>query len=389
MYKIRIDKDRLNELSKLYLKKYKDNLRQEINGFLCGGSDFTFTKFTREKPARKFIMKVDSSKSSFTTTFLQECNDPNKTLLDDLLIGDITRQLEIIEWIENNCSLPFEKLTADKANKLGYVDGQQVDDFNSIMHKIFVERSFEGDKKSVYALALDKDEFVKDLGIRICPYCGRSYIYRVEKQGKNGMVSVKPQLDHFLPKSSYPFLGMNFYNLIPCCTQCNMAPCKLDNDPLDDAKKRVAHLIYPYDFDNNKVRFFYQMKSPDTYKPESFDVMVGYKDKDLKKGYNGFLAIDKLYAGHSVEVCNMHLKARAFGSATNGFYKGLGMNGGVPLTTFVQAVLGFNLNQVEENRQLMYKFYRDTFMQMLNRSTKLASIYYVDFEGKEIVVSLK
>ena len=388
MYKISFDKDDLDKLAKLYLKKYKVKLRQEINGFLGGGSDFTYTHSTREKPARKFILRVDSSKNSFTTKFLQECDDPNKTLLDDLLVGDITKQLDIIDWVEKNCPMPFDKLTADKANKLGYIDGQEVDDFNYIMHKIFVERSFDGDSSSVFALPLDKDAFVKDLGIRICPYCGRSYIYRVEKQGKKGMVAVKPQLDHFLPKSSYPFLGMNFYNLIPCCTQCNMAPCKVDNDPLDNARKRVAHLMYPYDFDSTKVRFIYQMKSPDTYKPESFDVMVGYKDKDLKKGYNGFLAIDKLYAGHSVEVCNMHLRARAFGSAVNGFYKGLGMKG-VYLHNYAQAVLGFNLNVVEESRQLMYKFYRDTFMQMLNKPTKPATTYYVDFEGKEILVSLK
>ena len=50
-----------------------------------------------------------------------------------------------------------------------------------------------------------------------------------------------------------------------------------------------------------------------------------------------------------------------------------------------QGVLGFNLNGVEERRQLMYKFKKDIFLQMLGRKS-IPATYYVDWEDKEIVV---
>ena len=178
---------------------------------------------------------------------------------------------------------------------------------------------------------------------------------------------------------------MNFFNLIPCCTQCNMAPCKVDNDPLDAAKQQVVYLMHPYDFDERRVRFIYQIKAPDTYTPGSYDVMVGYDNKDLKKGYNEFLALDKLYADHNVEVCNMFLRARAFKVAMNGLYKGIGI-GKLPVVLLAQAVLGFNLNENEERRQLMYKFRKDTFLQMVGHKHILSITYLVDWKGKELSV---
>lgn len=386
MYKIKIDDSQKCSLSGNYLKKYKEKLREEIQGFLDGKEDFVFKRSVGTSDKKTFTFKVCSNPKSFTCQFLEECFDPKKTLLDDLLTGDVNAQIAVINRVYQKNPANLEKLTAAKARQLGYSDGDVVDDFNTIMNEIFAKRSFEG-QDAVHALPLDKDEFVKNLEIRICPYCGRSYIYRVVKQGKNGDVSVKPQLDHFLPKSDYPFLGMNFFNLIPCCTQCNMAPCKVDNDPLDGNRKRIVHLMHPYDFDDTKARFFYQMNAPDTYKPESYDVMVGYENKDLKKGYNGFLALDKLYAGHNIEVCNMFLRARAFSVATNGLYSGLGL-GKASVSLLAQAVLGFNLNEIEERRQLMYKFWKDTFLQMAGKKHIPAITYLVDWEGKEISITV-
>lgn len=386
MYRIRIDKCIKDVLTRKYLAKYKGGLRKEIKGFLNGGASFVFSHTTSEKTPRKFILKVDKTKKSFTTRFLEECVDPQKTLLDDLLVGDVAAQLRILQRVKSDSLENFNKLTGGKANRLHYNDGDEVDDFNAIMHEIFVKRSFEGEKTAVYAKPLDKDEFVKNLGIRICPYCGRAYIYRVVKKGKKGDVTVKPQLDHFLPKSNYPFLAMNFFNLIPCCTQCNMAPCKVDNDPLDYSKLQVTYLMHPYDFDETMVRFIYEMKAPDTYKPESFDVLVGYQSKDYKTGYNGFFALDKLYAGHTVEVCNMFWRRRALQAAVKGFYKGFGIQ--VPAAVMAQGVLGFNLNGIEERRQLMYKFKKDTLLQMMGNRSIAVKNYYADRKGKEITVKI-
>ena len=388
MYRIWIDKSKLSVLASNYLQKYKDKLREEINGFLSGDTAFLFKQTVgRDNTKKTFTIKVCDNPKSFACQFLEECVDPTNKLLDDLLIGDINAQIAVIQRVLIDNPSHLEKLTATKVTKLGYNDGDVIDDFNAILYEIFVTRSFDGGERCVNAQPLDKDEFVKNLGIRICPYCGRSYIYRVEKKGKDGNVAVKPQLDHFLPKRYYPFLAMNFFNLIPCCTQCNLAPCKVDNDPLESSKHKVAYLMHPYAFDETMIRFIYQINAPDTYRPESYDIMLGYKDRDLKHGYNEFLAIDKLYAGHNVEVCNMFLRARALRTAYNGFYKGIGIQG-APIGLFARGVLGFNLSVFEESRQLMYKLQKDTFLQMTKKGSEKKDSYFVDWKGMELSVSI-
>ena len=91
------------------------------------------------------------------------------TLLDDLLTGNVQVQTAIIKRILENDEEHFNRLTVEKAKRLKYKNGAVVDDFNTIMNEIFVKRSFNGDNP-VLAEPLDKDDFVKKLGIRICPY---------------------------------------------------------------------------------------------------------------------------------------------------------------------------------------------------------------------------
>ena len=55
----------------------------------------------------------------------------------------------------------------------------------------------------------------KELGIKACVYCNANFTV-TDKQG-NGYY----ELDHWKPKSVYPFLCASFYNLQPCCPHCN------------------------------------------------------------------------------------------------------------------------------------------------------------------------
>lgn len=68
-------------------------------------------------------------------------------------------------------------------------------------------------------------DFIKDLGLTVCPYCNRQYI----TTGKSRRIA---EIDHFYPKKikddekllgkkAYPYLAMSFYNLIPACPSCN------------------------------------------------------------------------------------------------------------------------------------------------------------------------
>ncbi|MEQ2355282.1 HNH endonuclease [Pseudoalteromonas piscicida] len=57
----------------------------------------------------------------------------------------------------------------------------------------------------------------------VCPYCNRSYTHSVFEGDVYGG---RPELDHFLSKSVFPFFALSIYNLIPVCHSCNHA--KLD-----------------------------------------------------------------------------------------------------------------------------------------------------------------
>jgi hypothetical protein len=60
--------------------------------------------------------------------------------------------------------------------------------------------------------------FIDSIDNTVCPYCNRSYTHSVFK---NGECSGRPELDHFLPKSTLPFFAVSIYNLIPVCHTCN------------------------------------------------------------------------------------------------------------------------------------------------------------------------
>ncbi|WJW97223.1 hypothetical protein [Priestia aryabhattai] len=60
--------------------------------------------------------------------------------------------------------------------------------------------------------------FVRNLGINVCPYCNRIFTHAYINQG---VAKATPQFDHFFSKSSYPFLALSFYNLVPSCENCN------------------------------------------------------------------------------------------------------------------------------------------------------------------------
>lgn len=54
--------------------------------------------------------------------------------------------------------------------------------------------------------------------LKYCPYCNADSVYAFQKGDKTKVASA---LDHFFPKSKYPFLALSLYNLIPVCSRCN------------------------------------------------------------------------------------------------------------------------------------------------------------------------
>lgn len=140
--------------------------------------------------------------------------------------------------------------------------------------------------------------FVKELGLKTCPYCNRNYTFIVdEKSGR-----LRPELDHFYPKSLYPFLAMSFYNLIPSCSICNHT--KKDKDSFD------LNLINPYDINNENIKFTYIPSSIDftnveskKYDFENFDIEFTQTNSNIE-----VFKLDELYKQHKDIVLDLLIK---------------------------------------------------------------------------------
>jgi hypothetical protein len=79
-------------------------------------------------------------------------------------------------------------------------------------------------------------EFVRAVGLAICPYCSRNYVSPISDA--TGDV-YRPDLDHFFAKSVYPYFALCLYNLVPSCAACN---CRIKGD--EDFLK--AGYFHPY-----------------------------------------------------------------------------------------------------------------------------------------------
>ena len=83
------------------------------------------------------------------------------------------------------------------------------------------------------------------IGLRTCPYCNVNYT-RVSARGR-----FRADLEHFFPKSKYPYLSVTLYNLFPSCHTCNKLKSNFAN-VLGQRKPfqtwpHASEILFPYD----------------------------------------------------------------------------------------------------------------------------------------------
>lgn len=150
-----------------------------------------------------------------------------------------------------------------------------------------VTQTIAGDKKVNVMI-------VRAAKITVCPYCNRDYINSRSK------VSAGAQLDHFYPKSLYPFFALSLYNLVPVCATCNLV--KRDN------KKIFAS---PFDSSINwddEIQF----KFPDLEATPGF---VEIHAENRAKNNICELKIQEAYQVHEIEIKEIVEKAQAYNTS--------------------------------------------------------------------------
>jgi hypothetical protein len=163
------------------------------------------------------------------------------------------------------------------------------DNLNRLLYKIFVSDAYK---------ELDNHAFISKLEIDTCPYCNRNYIYSLSKSAK-----IKPELDHFYPKSLYPYFGVSFYNLIPSCQTCNGLGVKGEIDPF------YKKMISPYLLKDDDYKFTFDLKKLDYLSPLDGKSSVEVKFLKQVKGNVDVFKLDSLYNIHSDHVLELIIKA--------------------------------------------------------------------------------
>ena len=116
-----------------------------------------------------------------------------------------------------------------------------INEFDAIVPHNHVNKKIVGKKYSfneqIVAMLRYEDlrenelpKFLLNSDLRTCVYCNAQstlaiepIYYNVTKRKKRKKVIAKLQLDHYYPKSKYPFLSTSFFNLYPTCANCNLA----------------------------------------------------------------------------------------------------------------------------------------------------------------------
>jgi len=190
MIRITIDRLKRNEIEKTY---YKD----------AGGYDTSILKLLQTSEA-KDILK-DNHKKIYHKLYDGSTGDLLEAEVKKILLAN---RKELKQYIDMFGDYESKKKLSDE-----------------LLENIFRYDRFSK-RKIVHTL-------MQIMDVSTCPYCNRQYVFTITSR------KARPQLDHYYPKSRYPYLALSLYNLIPSCSICNMAKSSLDT-----VKEPI---LYPFD----------------------------------------------------------------------------------------------------------------------------------------------
>lgn len=253
MLKIQINPTLVNE----FAKNYSDMLLKRLNYVINSGL------YTTKK--RKAI-KLSTSEKKILKKFSDE-----KTI--NYLISSEPKKLKkAIEDISNKYPIFHDKNS----------------NIYKILYNVFVSNGYD---------KIDKFKFIKDIGLKSCAYCNRSYIFTINKNQ-----NLKPEIDHFYPKHIYPYLAMSYYNLIPSCPTCNGFGAKGIKDSYKDDLKN------PYEIESHDFKFTFDLKSINIIDNKINENSVDIKLKKSEEANNNYFQLENLYKEHKDIVIELYQK---------------------------------------------------------------------------------
>lgn len=227
-------------------------------------------------------------------------------------------------------------------------------------------------------------KYIREVGIKTCVYCNAQFATTASlqdiKYAKKGKYTVKTikvacyELDHNQPKSKYPYLCTNFYNLQPSCGSCNRRKNDGDLDfslyyEIGDTRNKPVHFVMnPAD-----VIRFRTTNNGKGIKPylcnEGTDIPPVVSDKTTMAGkLNDMFGIQGVYEEHEdivEEILWKHkIYSKGFMTAMENQIKTLGI-AGFDMKRFV---LGGYYDQEEDFLKRPLSIMKNDLWEQLNKT---------------------
>lgn len=147
------------------------------------------------------------------------------------------------------------------------------------------------------------NQIVDAVATRTCLYCNREYVINYTDETKTKTTA---ELDHFYPRSLYPFLSITFLNLIPSCKTCN-SKLKGDKDTFEEK------ILYPYEESlNDNMKFKLEIRNVDFLNNKTnfkFDLETNNQNATNSKE---LFKLNELYQEHKDIVLELIQKAQIY-----------------------------------------------------------------------------
>lgn len=243
-----------------------------------------------ERKQRALTAKEDIGKyAKFLYEFLYDQSDKDGHVIKNNLTKLLCEPCDFKTWKIWKEKHKFREISEKKAKEK----------LQEIFNYDFFTDLQSGGKKLVHRL-------IDMMNVEVCPYCNRNYTttYQGGRQS---------ELDHYRPKSEYPYFAVSLLNLIPSCKSCN------------HSKSNKTPGIYPYNecFGKN-VRFVTKAESGINYllglpnSENDFRIEIEADSNDdefLKRLENSKKAfhLEDVYQSHKNYVTGMFRQRYYFG----------------------------------------------------------------------------
>lgn len=170
-------------------------------------------------------------------------------------------------------------------------------------HELVVDAlSYDKIRNCIYPIYISK------LGIRTCVYCNAQYAISIKRD--KGDYTSSFQLDHFLPKSKYPYLAISFFNLQPSCGHCNQLKSK--NKSLFNLYTNRASDVQPFRFNIDRLSLLQFLLTADS---ENLKINITSTNSSLMENHEKRFHVNVKYEKHKEEASDIVLLSRFYNRA--------------------------------------------------------------------------